>query len=54
VLEESVVLLKGIVVEGRPHCRGRDPITTIWWFARVLYLATLPVYPQDSFRVLVL
>ena len=53
VLQESVVLLEGVVVKGRPHCRGRDP-ATIWWFARVLNPATLPVHPQDRFRVLVL
>jgi hypothetical protein len=53
VLQESVVLLKGVVVKGRPHCRGRDP-TTIWGFARVLHPATLLVHPQDRFRVLVL
>jgi hypothetical protein len=27
---------------------------SIWWFARVLYLVILLVYPQDRFRVLVL
>ena len=53
VLQESVVLLEGVVVEGRPRCQGRDP-TAIWWFTRVLYPATLPVYLQDRFRVLVL
>jgi hypothetical protein len=44
VLQESVVLLEGVVVKGRPYCQGRDPVT-IWWFARVLYPATLLVYP---------
>jgi hypothetical protein len=53
VLQESVVLLEGVVVKGRPHCQGRDPVT-IRWFARVLYPVTLPVHPQDHFRVLVL
>jgi hypothetical protein len=53
VLQKSVVLLEGVVVEGRPRCQGRDP-TAIWWFARVLHLAALPVYLQDRFRVLVL
>ena len=53
VLQESVVLLKGVVVEGRPRCQGRDPVT-IWWFTRVLYPVTLLVYLQDHFRVLVL
>jgi hypothetical protein len=53
VLQESVVLLEYIVVKGRPHCRGRDPVS-IWWFTRVVYPVTLLVYPQDRFRVLVL
>ena len=53
VLQESVVFLEGVVVKGRPRCRGRDP-AAIWWFTRVLHPATLPVYPQDRFRVLVL
>ena len=47
------MLLEGVVVKGRPRCQGRGPVT-IWWFARVLYLATLLVYLQDRFRVLVL
>ena len=47
------MLLEGVVVKGRPRCRGRDPVT-IWWFAKVLYPATLLVHPQDRFRVLVL
>ena len=47
------MLLEGVVVKGRPHCQGRGPVT-IWWFARVLYPVTLPVYLQDRFRVLVL
>jgi hypothetical protein len=53
VLQESVVLLEYIVVKGRPRCQGRDPVS-IWWFTRVVYPATLPVHPQDRFRVLVL
>ena len=53
VLQESVVFLEGVVVKGRPRCRGRDP-AAIWWFTRVLYLVTLLVYLQDRFRVLVL
>jgi hypothetical protein len=53
VLQESVVLLEYVVVKGRPHYQGRDPVS-IWWFTRVVYLATLLVYPQDRFRVLVL
>ena len=53
VLQESVVLLEYVVVKGRPRRRGRDPVS-IWWFTRVLHPATLPVYLQDRFRVLVL
>ena len=53
VLQESVVLLEYVVVKGRPRCQGRDPVS-IWWFTRVVYLATLLVYLQDRFRVLVL
>jgi hypothetical protein len=53
VFQESVVFLEGIVVKGKPCCQGRDPVA-IWWFIRVLYPVTLPVYPQDRFRALVL
>jgi hypothetical protein len=42
VLEESVVLLEGVEVEGRPRCRCRDP-AAIWWFIGVLHPAALPV-----------
>jgi hypothetical protein len=38
VLEESVVLLEGVEVEGRPRCRCRDP-AAIWWFIGVLHPA---------------
>ena len=53
MFQESVVLLKYVVVKGRPRCQGRDPVS-IWWFTRVVYLVTLPVYLQDRFGVLVL